>query len=78
MTAPNTYKCYACASGYILNNAGTGCIKSVEERCIKIGANGIGCEECWWPYWFQSTECLMGRIFKGVVALVVGLFAVAN
>ena len=58
-----TVTCMACLENFVLNNAGTACATATADgNCKRLDSAGTGCEECWWPYYFQATLCLKSRI----------------
>jgi hypothetical protein len=69
MTATNTYKCYTCEDGFVLNSAGTACLDNTggDANCVRLNAERDMCLECWWPYWYHGRACLKGNVV-GVVS----------
>ena len=80
MTSANTYKCYACKAGYVLNHSGSKCILyDGDSKCARAGNNDTGCSECWWPYWFHDSLCSRAGLVKfgGIVILTLGALMAA-
>jgi len=64
--------CYACESGYVLDDAGTACVAyATDSTCMQVDSTGTYCKKCWWPYWYFNTKCTGSNILKvSIVSLL--------
>ena len=75
VNSSGTQVCYACESGYVLDNAGTSCVAYItDSECMQVDSTGTYCKKCWWPYWYFDNKCGKSNILKVSVVLLLLIY----
>jgi len=67
--------CFEAATGYAVNNAGTGVTAfTTDANCRQLGTGNTYCGQCKNGYYFTTTVCTLGAQLMAVSGLIMAAF----